>query len=306
MRYAVQKSPISESQLFEIKHLSESHFDPNWHFHSEFQLFTVLQGRGTRFVGDHVSPFKENDLVFTGPNLPHLWQSDPEYFSSSRQLWTEGIVIYFQENVFGNDFLKKHEAFKLRQLFARSNRGIQFTGSTAERARKLMQEMVHSQDLDRVIKFLALLDLLINCTDYNLLASEGYANQLEEAESDRMSRVHAYVLKNFREKISLEDVASIANMSATSFSRYFKIHANKTFSDFLTEIRIGYACKQLTSKNASVAEACYESGFNTLSNFNRQFRRYMHYSPLQYRKKFTETMAHQTSDISHEDVNQAL
>lgn len=308
MRPAVQKSPISESQMFEIKHLSEPHFDPNWHFHAEYQIFTVLQGTGTRFVGDHVSPFAEGDLVFTGPNLPHLWQSDPEYFSTSKQLWTEGIVIYFQENSFGNEFLKKHEAFKLKHLLTRSNRGIHYTGETVDKARHLMQEIVQANDLDRVIRFLMLLDLLTNCTEYKLLASEGYANQLEEAESDRMSRVHTYVLKNFREKISLEDVASIANMSPTSFSRYFKIHANKTFSDFLTEIRIGYACKLLIAKNASVAEACYESGFNTLSNFNRQFRRYMHYSPLQYRKKFTETITHQTppADVMSEVIMQDL
>ena len=290
LKSVVQKSPISANQMFEIRHLNAPHFDPNWHFHSEYQLFIVLQGTGTRFVGDHVSPFKQNDLVFTGPNVPHLWQSDPEYFSGDKNAWTEGIVIYFQENFLGDDFLEKYEAFKIRHFFLRSQRGVAITGQTADQAAELMRELTKSKELDRVIKLLVLLNLLSNCSDYTLLASDGYANQLEEADSDRMNRVHAYVMKHFREKITLEEVSSIANMSPTSFSRYFKIHANKTFSDFVTEIRIGYACKMLIAKNASVSESCYESGFNTLSNFNRQFRRLTNYSPLQYRKKFTETM----------------
>jgi AraC-like DNA-binding protein len=132
--------------------------------------------------------------------------------------------------------------------------------------------------------------VLANSSEYNLLASEGYSNLLEEAESDRMNNVHAYVMKNFREKVSLEDVAAIANMSPSSFSRYFKIHANKPFTGFLSEIRIGYACKLLIEKDVSISEACYESGFNTLSNFNRQFKEITHHSPLQYRKKYKETI----------------
>jgi AraC-like DNA-binding protein len=129
---------------------------------------------------------------------------------------------------------------------------------------------------------------MANSTAYKLLASDGYSNSLKANETDRMNRVHAYVMKNFREKISLDEVASIANMSPSSFSRYFKIHANKTFSDFLTEIRIGYSCKLLTNQKMDIAQVCYDSGFNTLSNFNRQFKAVTHYNPLEYRKKYSE------------------
>ena len=128
MKPAVQKSPISENYAFEVKYLRTPHFDPNWHFHSEYQLFTVVMGTGTRFVGDHVSPFKKNDLVFTGPNLPHLWQSDPEYFSGDKEFWTEGIVIYFHENFIGNDFLHKNETYKIKQLFLKAQRGMEILG----------------------------------------------------------------------------------------------------------------------------------------------------------------------------------
>lgn len=290
MKPAVQKSPISENYAFEVKYLKESHFDPNWHFHSEYQLFIVIQGTGTRFVGDHVSPFKKNDLVFTGPNLPHLWQSDPEYFTTDKTFWTEGIVVYFHENFIGQDFLHRNETYKIKQLFLKAQRGMEIFGETMEKAKTLMQQLLEVEDFQRILTLLNLLNLLANSTEYNLLANEGYSNLLKEHESDRMNKVHAYVMKNFREKISLDDVAAIANMSPPSFSRYFKMHANKTFSDFLTEIRIGYSCKLLIEKKISISEACYESGFNTLSNFNRQFKEVTHHSPFEYRKKYLETL----------------
>jgi len=167
---------------------------------------------------------------------------------------------------------------------------MEVLGNTSERARGLILELLDVEDFERILKLLSLLHLLANSTEYNLLANEQYSNLLKEAESDRMNKVHAYVMKNFREKISLEEVAAIANMSSTSFSRYFKMHANKTFSDFLTEIRIGYSCKLLIEKSISISEACYESGFNTISNFNRQFKSVTHHSPLEYKRKYLENI----------------
>jgi AraC-like DNA-binding protein len=219
-----------------------------------------------------------------------LWQSDPEYLAGDKELWTEGVVIYFHENFIGNDFLQKSETYKIRQLFSRAHRGMEIVGETAAKSRTLMLKLLEAQDFDRILNLLTLLNLLANSAEYNLLATEGYSNLLEEADSDRMNRVYAFVMKNFRERISLEEVAAIANMGPSSFSRYFKIHANKTFTDFLSEIRIGYACKLLIEKNVSISEACYESGFNTLSNFNRQFKEITHYSPLLYKKKYMETI----------------
>jgi len=286
MKAALQKSPISENSAFEVKYLTAPHFDPNWHFHPEFQLFLVIKGTGTRFIGDHVSPFNEGDLVFTGPNLPHVWQSDHEYFKDNNDLITEGIVIYFAENFLGKDLLHKNEMYKVKQLFQKAQRGMELYGKTANQMRDVMNGILQINDFDRVLALLNLLNTMSNTSEYKLLASEGYSNSMKETETDRMNRVHTFVMKNFREKISLDEVAAIANMSPSSFSRYFKVHANKTFSDFLTEIRIGYCCKLLTNQRMSVSQICYDSGFNTLSNFNRQFKEVTHYSPLEYRKKY--------------------
>jgi AraC-like DNA-binding protein len=292
MKPALQKSPISDNQAFEVKQLIAPHFDPNWHFHSEYQLFLVVKGTGTRFIGDHVSPFKKGDLVFTGPNLPHLWQSDHEYFKDDKELMTEGLVIYFPQNFLSEDFLLKNELYKIKQLFQKAERGIEITGDVLSKATDLIQNILIAEDFDRILMLLNLLNLLANSSDYKLLASNGYSNSLKETETDRMNKVHAYVMNNFREKISLNEVAAIANMNPTSFSRYFKIHANKTFSDFLTEIRIGYSCRLLINQKIGISQVCYDSGFNTLSNFNRQFKAYTHYNPLEYRKKYSEISTH--------------
>ncbi len=286
MQPAIQKSPISPSQAFKIRYLKEPHFDANWHFHPEYQLFVVLKGSGTRFIGDHVAAFREGDLVFTGPDLPHVWRSDPEYFEGNPLCWTEGIVVYFHEDFLGKQLLEKNELYRVRQLFSKGRHGLEITGATRDQVTGLMQTLLTATDFESVILLLNILNILAQTTECRLLSSEGYTNSLKESDTERMNRVHAYVMKNFRNRITLEEVATIANMTPTSFSRYFKTHANKTFSEFLMEIRIGYSCKLLIEKKMNISQACYESGFNTLSNFNRQFKAVTHYSPLNYKNKY--------------------
>ena len=167
---------------------------------------------------------------------------------------------------------------------------MELSGTTANQMKELMHNILAINDFDRVLTLLNLLNMMANTSEYKMLASEGYSNSMKETETDLMNRVHTYVMKNFREKISLDEVSAIANMSPSSFSRYFKVHANKTFSDFLTEIRIGYSCKLLANQKLSVSQICYDSGFNTLSNFNRQFKEVTHYNPLEYRKKYTSEL----------------
>lgn len=283
---ALQKSPISADRAFECKYLKAPHFDANWHFHSEYQMFIVLRGTGTRFIGDHVHPFKPGDLVLTGPNLPHLWRSDPEYFDGNEEQWTEGIVVYFPEELFANKFMQKMEALQIRHLLSKAESGISFYGATMEKVRAMMMQLLNKRDFDSILQLLAILQVLAQSEECNILANPGYSNSLKESDTERMNKVHAYVMKNFREKITLDEVAALANMTPSSFSRYFKTHANKTFSEFLTSIRIGYSCKLLLEKKVKITQACYDSGFNTLSHFNRQFKAFTRYSPLAYRNRY--------------------
>lgn len=286
MKPPLQKSPIPQEHAFVIRHL-KGNFDPNWHSHSEYQIFIVLKGTGTRFIGDHVKPFKPGEIVLTGPNLPHLWRSDHDYFEA-KGMTTEGIVIYFHENFLGSEFLQKTEMHRIRQLLMRAARGIEFTGATRETVARMMSKLIEQKDFESVLALLQLLNVLSHSSEYKLLSTKGYSNTLKASDTERMNRVHEFVMKKFREKITLDEAASHANMSPTSFSRYFKNHANKTFSHFLAEIRIGYSCKLLQESEAAISDVCYASGFNTLSNFNRQFKSLTNYTPLEYKKIYAD------------------
>lgn len=286
MKNALQKSPIPESRAFLAKYLREPVFDPHWHFHPEYQLFMVLKGSGNRFIGDSVKPFKAGDITFTGPNLPHLWRSDHEQDQENNIAWSEGVVIYFHRDFLGDNLLQTDEAIRLRQLFHKSLRGMEIAGETARKLQKLIMELLLLEGFEGILQLLKVLDFMSQTKEYQLLASPGYTNTLREADTERMYTVYAYVMKNFKQKMALTDLAKLTNMTPTSFSRYFKLHANKSFSQFVSEIRIGYACKLLIEKKLNVSQACYESGFQTLSNFNKQFKTITNSTPMEYKTRY--------------------
>lgn len=290
MPHALRKSPIPDTHTFVIRELQEPYFDPNWHFHQEYQLFVVLKGTGTRFVGDHIKSFEEGDLVFTGPNLPHLWRSDVAYFEGRSDLAAHGIVIYFQENFPGKDLIQKEEAIRLRQFLERSRRGLEIRNGSAKQIAHMMKNLLEKEGLESIIYLLQILSTMIHSDEVFELSSPGYTNSLKDGDTEIMNLIHAFVMDNFKHTISLKEVASLANMTPTSFSRYFKMHANKTFSELLSEVRIGHACRLLIERKMNVSQACYESGFQTLTNFNRQFKALIKRTPLQYKKEYENAM----------------
>ncbi len=286
MKVAIHKSTIPHSQIFVIRRLQEKHFDPVWHAHSEYQLFVVLKGTGTRFIGDSIKTFRPGELIFTGPHLPHLWRSDEAYFHKKSSLTTDGIVIYFNENFLGDHIMEKEEMAVLKKLFTKSMRGLEYYGHNRAVVIKLMQELTQMQGIHSVIQLLHILEILASTKEYHYISSKAYDDGYNENETDRLNTVYEYVLKNFKQKILLEELADLLHMTPTSFSRYFTMKNNKPFSRFVSEIRIKHACKLLTETDDSIEQICYECGFNTLSNFNKQFKEIMLQKPTQYKKEF--------------------
>jgi AraC-like DNA-binding protein len=284
-----QKSRIPEGKAFVIRELIAPCFDVNWHFHSEYQLFTVLKGRGTRFIGDHMQAFKEGDMVFTGPNLPHLWRSDNSYFDSKNGLETHGIVIYFPDDFLGNSVFAMDEFAEIAQVLQKSDRGIEITGKTNQAIRLMMQELIAMKGGQSIIQLLQILNRMVDSADCLPITQAGYINLNKESETDRMGQVYEFVMKNFKEKITLEEVSEIANLSVSAFSRYFKTRVNKSFSDFLSEVRISHACKLLHEEEMNISEISFECGFFTLSNFNKQFKERTGKTPLAYKKDYLGT-----------------
>lgn len=277
--------PIAASFL--VKELIEPHFDPNWHFHPHYQLFLVEEGTGTRFIGDSIQPFGPGDLVFLGPNLPHLWRSDQPYFDRNNRQTTRGIVVYFTADFLGTEFLEKPEMAPLRQLFAHARRGLEWSGATRDRTELALRQLSRQPvGFGRVLALLTLLDELAHAVGYRFLTSAGYTNLVKPTEKDRIQVVHDYVLGHFADEINLATVADLAGMTPPAFCRYFRSRANKTFTDFVAEVRVGHACKLLMKGNPVITQVSYESGFRTLSNFNRQFRQITGQTPSAYARTY--------------------
>ncbi|GAB4023148.1 AraC family transcriptional regulator [Spirosoma koreense] len=289
MKNALRKDLEPVGSSFTVKELVEPHFDPNWHFHPHYQLFLVEKGTGTRFIGDSIRPFAPGDLVFLGPNLPHLWRSDKAYFDKPSELITKGTVIYFTEDFLGTSFLEKQEMAPLRHLLAHARQGLEWTGYTRKRTETALKDLASQPvGFERVISLLTLLNNLSHATDYQYLTSPGYTNTVKPNETDRMQLVHDYVLGHFPNDLSLETVADLAGMTPPAFCRYFKTRANKTFSEFVSEVRIGHACKLLIDGKLNITQISFESGFRTLSNFNRQFKDITGQTPSGYVKTYRQ------------------
>ena len=289
MKPLLEKSIESLNQSYLVKKLQEPFFDPNWHFHPHYQLFTVIKGTGTRFIGDDIRHFEEGDTVFLGPNMPHLWRSDRNYFEKESQLQTEGIVVYFKEDFLGNDFFEKPEMFDIKSFLKNSERGLDLTGTLGSEMVSDLKELLVLTGFEGISKLLNILHKLSVTDNYQYISSSNYTNTHKISETERMRIVHEYVLKHFKENINLSTVASLSNMTEAAFCRYFKSRTNKTFSDFVKEIRIGNACKMLQNEQKSISQICYESGYNTVSNFNNQFKSLKGVSPLQYQKLYRRT-----------------
>ncbi len=288
MKPLLKKSLESLNQSYNVQTLNEPYFDSNWHFHPHFQLFTVIEGTGTRFIGDDIRHFEAGDTVFLGPNMPHLWRSDRAYFDRDSTLQTQGIVVYFMEDFLGKDFFEKPEMYVLKQLLIKSRQGLDIQNGMKRILVEGLKELVTLSGFDGVLKLLSMLHKLAQSNDYQFITSISYENTHKISETERMRLVHEYVMKHYKEKISLSEVAALANMAEAAFCRYFKSRTNKTFSDFVSEIRIGHACKLLMDSKTSIAQVCYESGYNTVSNFNCQFKAIKGKSPKQYQKMYVQ------------------
>ncbi|MEO6497580.1 MAG: AraC family transcriptional regulator [Mucilaginibacter sp.] len=254
------------------------YFETPWHYHSEYEITLILQGRGKRFIGNHVGDFAVGELILLGPNLPHLFRKDNADEAGG------SLVIHFQEDFLGAHFPNVPEMQKIKLLFERSKMGIRLLGDAREISEQQMNSVYELEGMDRLIALLQLLSTLAQTDEYELLSSPDVSGQ-NARDSDRLNKVFDYVMTHFTENIQLDKVAEIANMSYSGFCRYFKNRTKKNFSHFVNEIRIGYACQRLMESDISVSSVCYECGFNNLTNFNEQFKKIIKLTPHQFKMK---------------------
>lgn len=285
MKPILEHLPVDQEESFVVKSFEYPYYPTPWHFHPEYEIVLVTESSGKRFIGDNVANFHAGDLVFIGPNLPHLYRNDIEYYQPNAERRARSIVVHFLESSFGNGFLSLPETKNLRALFAKSQQGLDVLGTTRTLVAGKLHELSMLSGFARWLKLLEILQCLSASTDLKTISRSVVVGK-NDGESDRMNTVFEFVMKNFTRDITLAEVAQKVNLAENSFSRYFSKRTRKSFISFVNDVRLHHACKLLQENTLSVSQICFQSGYNNLSNFNRQFKKVYGQSPLAYAKNF--------------------
>lgn len=256
----------------------------------------IIKGSGRQFIGDNIHHFKNDDMILLGTNLPHLWRSDEKFLQKNSKLKVEATVVHFMPDCFGTAFFKLPENKALFRLFEKAQMGVRVKNQTKRIVSELMVQLVNAKNTDRIVLLLKILQTIAHSRQTKTVCSKGLQFYYNPTETDRLNTIYQYILANFSREITLEQIAKVAHMSPHAFCRYFKSRIKKTFSKFLIEVRIGHACKLLAETHKSVADICYECGFNNFSNFNRHFKFITGKTPLVHRRYYQERSGeHSTS-----------
>ena len=259
------------------------HMGGDWHFHEEYELIYFMKGQGMRIVGDHISNFKKGELVLVGQWLPHLWRNNEV---NSEVVSTDFIVIKFTR-IFGDvDLFMIPELLKIKMLLKVADQGILFSKDTRKLVHDDMLKLSSAVASEKLILLLTILNTLVKNDNYQTLSGPNFSIPKQIAGENRLQKVINHISINFAQNISLEEISRLAVMTPPSFCRFFKKRTNKTFSLFINEVRISKACQLLINGEQSVNQICYDVGFSSLTNFNRNFRNFKGVSPSNYRNRY--------------------
>jgi AraC-like DNA-binding protein len=287
MKPHYHKVPKKLENSFSLRKDISANFESTWHYHPELELHYTKKGEGLRFIGDNISNFNSDEMLLLGENLPHTWKSHDAYLNPQSKLEVEAMVMHFLPDCLGQEFLSLPEAYQLNQLIKKAKNGLLIHGDTKRKLLNLLEATYQAENLDRISLFISILSTLAETKEYEPITNSHAFYQSNQLETDRLNQIYTYTLKNYMNKISLAQIASLSCLSITSFCRYFKMMTNKTYTDFLSEIRISYACKFLIeNKQLTIESISSETGFNNASNFFRQFKKTIGLTPKAYRKKY--------------------
>jgi len=250
-----------------------------WHFHPEYEIVFIEGADGTRHVGDHIDKFQGSDLVFIGPNIPHL------NFDYGIKTPYEKIVVQMKEDFLVKAFLNIPELTAIHQLFEKARHGVCFYGETKRQIGERLKVISQLDHFNQLIEILTLFQIMASSSEIKTLNARPVDQHYNLKEQQRMRKVNQFIQENFQRKIEIEEVAALANLSAAAFCRYFKKMTKLTFTEFLNQYRINQA-KKFLLMDKNVTETCFESGFLNLSYFNRTFKKVTKENPLQFKKRF--------------------
>lgn len=274
-------TPLSPQDSFLVFDRIKGDFDFPIHFHPEFELNFILNGKGVRrIVGDNMEEISNIELVLVGPNLQHGWEL---YRCTNKEI--HEITVQFHNDLLDDKLLARRIMKPIRDLFQRSAHGILFSEKISEEIKPKLLKLSKIAGIDYFLELISILHDLANSRNQRILSSYTSSNKDFE-NSDKIKIIYDYVQENYSNKISLSEASDLVNMSPISFNRFIKKRTGKTFIDYVNDTRIGYASRWLIEKQHSIAEIAYMCGFN-VANFNRVFKKSKNCTPSQYREEFS-------------------
>lgn len=280
-------TPLSDKDCFYIADRRKSEFTYPLHSHSEFEINYIENAQGVRrIVGDSVEIIGKYDLtLIAGEELEHVWE---QHECTSKQI--REITIQFSKDLFFGNLIHKNQFDSIRKMLNEAQKGINFPMETIMKVYPMIDTLsAEKSGFHAVVKLLTMLYELSLCDNYRTLASTSFAHIDENSDSRRVRKIYEYINHHYKEEIRLEDLANIIGMTPVALSRFFKLRTGKTVSDYIIDIRLGHASRLLVDTTNTIAEICYDCGFNNLSNFNRIFKKRKDCSPKEFRENFRKT-----------------
>lgn len=280
-------TPLSDKDCFYLIDRRKDCFDYPIHRHEEFEINYVSNCEGcVRVAGDSIETLGYHDLVLVGPGLEHGWnQGNAGPKGDMRE-----ITIQFPASLISEELMMKNQMSTIRDLFGRARSGVAFGDGFINGVLRRLDELTMPQPgFTRFLRLLSIIYEMSVTDDSRILSTTSFANVSLTSDSRRILKVEEYIAQHFAEPLRLEELASLAGMAPTAFSRFFKTRTGRTLSDYIIDIRIGHAARRLVDTTMTSAEICYDCGFNNISNFNRLFRKKKKCSPMQFRQNYLKT-----------------
>lgn len=280
-----EKIVPKEGESFFIGIFQDNLEKSTWHYHNNFEISFITEGSGKRIVADSIEEFQPGDLAFIGRDLPHVWIADKETITQSNRT-LEMVFLQFTPNVLSSQLLILPEFSNIKRALEMSERGIQIVGQTLNEVSEIMLQLPYLKSFDRMLHFFMLMDIIGKSKTNVQLASKKYLKMRFTTGNKRIETLHEYLMNHYREEVDLKRLADLVNMAEGSLCRFFKMNMGLTVFEYLNKIKAEFACKLLMDPDLSIMEVCFDSGFNNLSHFNKQFKKNTGVRPSEYRKRF--------------------
>ena len=275
-------TPLTQNDCFTVFSREKTEFNFPLHNHEDMEINLILNAAGAqRIVGDHIGELDDSELVCVGPNLAHGW-----FTHHCKSKFIKEVTIQFHKDLFDERFLSRNELVNIRNMFENSKRGLMFQKAAIESIAPRILALEHKNGFDSILELLSIIHDMSLYRDVRLLSDLSFTVDQFNSNSRRIENVFKFMNTNFSKQITLGDVAAIAHMTKTSFSRFIKQRTGFSFVESRDEIRLGHVSKMLIDTSNSVAEIAFKCGFNNMANFNRLFKSKKGLTPKEFRENY--------------------